>query len=470
LISPRLKNLIWIFVEKFGLIVVSFITFLIFAAYLSAQEYGEGIFAIAVVEFVGVFLSGLWNDPLVRQNKRVLAAYSSIFWFGGATACLTVLLVLGLLYLVNSDISLLILVAIASLKVLAVVLARPFVAQMRRERNFKKLAMRTLGGKLLGALIGIVMAMSGFGSLAVIMQIVVMETASLLVMMWGNSKYLAASTDFKLFINMTVEGFPIAIRQVVSGSLIRGTIVILGFTTSSQTVGYFGFANRLVELPYAAINTGLRSYVLPVFASRANQGLDISTLITRLTVATASLLMPIFLWVAVLAPFMLSMLFADKWSSATEIFQVIAILAACRFLTLYHGIALISLGKAKVGMVYEIANALVTLMLVLGLSFTFGLTGVLVALTINLGLDFVIKIVSLKVVLNYALRDYLINMGKMLLALVCMFGALLLCQQLNVNPYVRMVIAVCVSALVYLVVLRLLRFDIKHNIVSALKL
>jgi positive regulator of sigma E activity len=57
-----------------------------------------------------------------------------------------------------------------------------------------------------------------------------------------------------------------------------------------------------------------------------------------------------------------------------------------------------------------------------------------------------------------------------LLALVVMFVAVLLCQQLSVNPYMRMVIAVGASALVYLVVLRLLRFDIKQNVVSALKL
>lgn len=470
MIGKRIKNLIWIFVEKFGLIVVSCVAFYIFATYLSAEEYGLGIFAIAIVEFFSIFFSGLWNDPLVRQKNRLLDAYASVFWLGGLLAIFTMSLLNIVIFIFNDNVFLNTLILIASVKVVAVVLARPFVAQMRRDRNFKVLAVRTLSGKLLGAFFGITMAIYGYGALAVVMQLVVMELFSLLVLMRGNVKQISSGIDLKLFIKLCREGVPIALRQIVAGSLIKGTTIILGLTTSASVVGYFGFANRLVELPFAALNTGLRSYSLPVISSRFNNGQNISQLITRLSLATAFLLVPVFLMTSVLAPPIFEFFFAGKWADSVTIFQMFAILTAFKFLFLYHGISIIAIGKAKVGMLYEVSNALVTFIIVWLLSESFGLLGVVVAFSINLLLDFIIKIWSLRQVLDYQVSYFLSALLKIVVAGAIMLVAMNFINESSIYLYLNIAFVLSVGMIVYLLILTMLRFDFKLYMMSVLNI
>lgn len=467
--TARLKNLVWIFVEKFGLIVVSFIAFYIFAKYLTADEYGLGVLSIAVVEFVGIFFVGLWNDPLVRRKDTLLEAYSSVFWIGGVGV---VLLMSGFNFAVkyiteNNELALL--TSIASIKVLAVVLARPFVAQLRRDRNFKHLALRTLLGKILGTVVGITLAIQGFGALAVVSQIVVMELIAFTILIWGCTKLICAKVDFKLFMTLTREGVPIAIREVLTGSMTKSTIIIMGLTLSPTIIGYFAFANRLIELPFNALRTGLRSYVLPVMSKRIEAGRKIGAMINYLTLATSLLIFPVFISVAILAPPFITLLFDGKWDFAIQIFQFIAVLGGIKLFILYHGIALVALGKAKVGVWFEISNVAIALLLIYLLTPVYGLNGVVVALSLHLVLDFIIKIYSLNKVIDYDIQDYIKNFSKMLVSgFVLLF---VLSQNIFSNDtgiYLSTVMTSIMGGSVYFISLFILRFDFRKNMTLAL--
>ena len=64
--NHRLVTLIWIFTEKFGLIFLSMITFVVYARLLSPAELGVGTVIIAIVELIGLIYSSVLEDPLVR--------------------------------------------------------------------------------------------------------------------------------------------------------------------------------------------------------------------------------------------------------------------------------------------------------------------------------------------------------------------------------------------------------------------
>jgi O-antigen/teichoic acid export membrane protein len=52
--NQRLVTLTWIFTEKFGLILLSMITFVVYARLLSPTELGVGTVIIAIVEVIGI--------------------------------------------------------------------------------------------------------------------------------------------------------------------------------------------------------------------------------------------------------------------------------------------------------------------------------------------------------------------------------------------------------------------------------
>jgi len=461
----RLKNIFWIFIEKFGLIVFSFATFYIFAKYLAVKEYGLGVLSIAIIEFVGVFFVGLWNDPLVRRESLVLESYSAVFWLGGGAVVIIMPLFNIAVLLITENSELALLTSIASIKVLAVVLARPFVAQLRRDRNFKLLAVRTLIGKILGAITGIIMAVRGFGALAVVSQIVVMEILALFIMLWGKAELVRTKVEFSVFLSISREGGPIAVRQLLSSSMVRGTILVMGFTTSTTMIGYFSFANRLIELPFGAISTGVRSYVLPVLAKRSQQEQSIGPLTSQLSFATAFFLFPVFIFVSILAPPFITLFFDGKWDSAIPLFQGIALLGGLKLFVLYHGIALVALGKSKIGIWLEIINVGVSLLLIYFLTLEYGLQGVVIALSAHLIFDIIIKVYSLKKAIDYPVISYLKNLFKMLISgLVLVYSLIQSLLFFDSGIYQSTIIAFLVGAATYILSLVFLRFDSNKSI------
>ena len=257
--------------------------------------------------------------------------------------------------------------------------------------------------------------------------------------------------------------------NVLTGSMVRGPIIILGFTTSPAIIGYFAFASRLIELPFNAIRTGLRSYVLPVMAKRSEVGQDIGPLITHLTFATTFLMFPVFIIISALAPPFITLLFDGNWDAAIPIFKFIGILGGLKFFFLYHGIALVALGKAKIGVWFEISNAAGALILIFFLTPIYGLGGVVIALVVNLIFDFVIKIYSLTIVIDYDIKVYICNALKLLNSGLIMFILLLINPfRIGTNIYISTFIAIVLGVTAYVGSLITMKFSYKQYITQAL--
>jgi O-antigen/teichoic acid export membrane protein len=469
MLKKRLSNLLWIFLEKFGLILLSFITFIVFAQYLTVQEYGTAIFALAIVELVGMFFCALWNDTLVRQEFETSQAYSSVFWLGGAVVIFTMTILSLVVAWLSNDILLIQLVLISSTKVIALVLARPFVAQMRLKNNFKRLALRTLYAKLFGATVAIAMAISGKGAYAVIMQLVLMEIVSLIAIMPGNVSSIMVRPSLVNLLSLTKEGMPIAIKQLMSNCLIKCIIIILGLTTSKTMVGYFAFANRLIELPYSAFTTGLRSYALPVMAKRAKIKGQLERFISHVSIATSVLVTPIIICAAILSPPFISFVFSSKWDGSIYLFQLIAFFTCFKVLVLYQAMALVAVGKARIGLYAEFFNLTMTLIMVYILSNIWGITGAVFALGFSVLSDVVIKFWSISRELKSDNFSYAKACCKILFSgavmLLVMFFTL---NFIGENIYFLLVLSIFFGFLSYFSSLFLLKIKIKTVISNAI--
>lgn len=189
--NHRLVTLGWIFTEKFGLILLSMITFVAYARLLSPAELGVGTIIIAIVELVGLIYSSVLEDPLVRLQRLEDKHISTAFWAAVLVSLLSIVLISVAVVFYTSDPMLRWMTALASVKILFTMMARVYVAQMRRSGNFKMLASRTLLGKVVGGVAGIAVALWGLGAWAVIAQALIMEFVSIIVLMRADPRRIA---------------------------------------------------------------------------------------------------------------------------------------------------------------------------------------------------------------------------------------------------------------------------------------
>lgn len=160
--NHRLVTLIWIFTEKFGLIFLSMITFVAYARLLSPAELGVGTVIIAIVELIGLVYSSVLEDPLVRLERLEDKHISTAFWAAVLVSLVSIAVISGAAMLYTPDPVLQWMMAVASVKILFTMMARVYVAQMRRSGNFKMLASRTLLGKVAGGVGGVAVALGGW--------------------------------------------------------------------------------------------------------------------------------------------------------------------------------------------------------------------------------------------------------------------------------------------------------------------
>lgn len=362
--NHRLMTLIWIFTEKFGLIFLSMITFVVYAHLLTPTELGVGTVIIAIVEVVGILFSSMLEDPLVRLQRMEDKHVSSVFWFAVLVSLASIALIsLGvMLYTTSAELRWM--TAVASVKILFTLMARVYVAQMRRSGNFKLLASRTLLGKVAGGVGGVAVALLGLGPWAVIAQALIMDCISAVVLMRNDPRRIPLHIDRQVLGEVLRAGTPVAINVMSSQTLQRGVNVILGLTAGAHAVGMFNLAMRIIDLPRSAIYNGLMSYALPVFARRSAEPARLIGVIGDSTAISGFVLTPLFFGIALTANDIVLLIFGAKWADAIPMLQVLACTAALGNLALYATTALVAVNRTHLTLKAEVGTTLLALSLV----------------------------------------------------------------------------------------------------------
>lgn len=455
--NHRLITLIWIFTEKFGLIFLSMITFVVYARLLSPAELGVGTVIIAIVEVIGIIYSSVLEDPLVRQERLDDRHISTAFWFSVLISLVSILVISGAAMLYAPSPALQWMTAAASVKILFTMMARVYVVQMRRSGNFKMLATRTLLGKVLGGVGGIAVALWGFGAWAVIAQALIMEFVSVIVLMRGDPRRIPFVIDGTFLRETLKAGTPVAINVLSSQTLQRGVNVVLGITAGASAVGMFNLAMRIIDLPRTAIYNGLMSYALPAFARRSADSSRLIGFISDSTAVSGFLLTPLFIGIALTAEDIILLIFGAKWAEAIPLLQVLACTAALGNTAMFATTALVAVNRTRLTLKAEVGTTLLALGLVYSLGLVYGGMAAALALLVRMLIITPLQIRGLHTAIGYDWRVFFeSNYRSVIASLVMAASVLTFSAQVSLQGYVHLVCSIAVGALSYAVAYSLL--------------
>ncbi|BCX68693.1 oligosaccharide flippase family protein [Pseudomonas izuensis] len=455
--NQRLVTLTWIFTEKFGLIFLSMFTFVVYARLLSPEELGVGTVIIASVEMIGILYSSVLEDPLVRLERLDDRRIATAFWVAVLTSLVSIAIITGVAVLWLNSAALQWMTAVASVKILFTMMARVYVAQMRRSSNFRMLASRTLLGKVLGGVVGIAVALWGGGAWAVIAQALVMEFVSIVVLMVGDRRRIPWVIDGPFLRELLAAGLPVAINTLSSQTLQRGVNVVLGITAGTHAVGMFNLALRIIDLPRTAFYNGLMSYALPAFARRSAEPPRLIVFISDSTAVSGFLLTPVFIGIAVTAADIILLIFGAKWADAIPLLQVLACTAAIGNTAMYATTALVAVNRTHLTLKAEVGTTLLALALVYGLGPLYEGMAAALALLLRMVIVTPLQIRGLNTAIGYGWDTFFASSYRSVSASLVMAAAvLLLTPRLQVHGVVHLICSIGIGALTYGLVYSLL--------------
>jgi O-antigen/teichoic acid export membrane protein len=342
------RSLAWALLESGGLSVLSLVVLFIMARLLGPTDLGTAALALGFVQMLAIVPETLVHDALVQRPNLDDDHLDTAFWtclaIGAAFAAGCWVSAPFLAHMFGSE-RLAPLLSAAAIGLFFTSTGSVPIAILRRNFHFRALALRSLYGRLFGAIAAIVLVYAGFGVWSLIAQYLI-QTAVNALCVWRANPWRPGL------------GFSAArLRELLSfGALAVGTRVVwlsstqlfmllVGYFLGVTAVGYLNVAQRVVDTLHAMLAGAAYNLALPIFSRQQHdrpamaRAYHIGTEFAGLSMA------PIFGGVAVCATPIIALFVGDAWLPAVPVVQALAVAAIFEFPFLFAEAAITALGR-----------------------------------------------------------------------------------------------------------------------------
>jgi O-antigen/teichoic acid export membrane protein len=342
------RSALWSVVENGGLAFISFFSLIVYSRFLSVSDFGLFAIVLAIIELMVMLVSMLFHDALVQRPEITELHYDTAF---SASLALSVAL-MGLCWLIapllaqragTADAAAVLEWTSLSLPLAAV--SATIAARQRRRLEFRTLALRSLVGRSLGALVGIVLVVLGATFWGLVAQQVLVILFGSLVL-WLTSRH-RPSLRFGLaeFRQLIAFGsFSVGALFLVF-SIKRAFIVLSGITLGTHAAGLLNLSFRVVDTFWALAATAVSQIALPILASLGDDNGRFRRVFQIAGAFTNLALFCCFVAIASITTEIVEMLFGKQWLGAVPFMTALALLGVVQASRLLLPPVLTALGR-----------------------------------------------------------------------------------------------------------------------------
>lgn len=319
-------------VEQF----VAALVFVIIARLIGVESFGIAAMAYAFI-FLGEFLvRDTLTEAIIERHSleegRLEATFAVLvaFSFLVVLALLVVAQIVAPLYgepLVAP------LLSAASPTILLVGIGGVSTALLRRRMAYRTLAIRTIVGMLSGGIVGVLMALNGFGAWSLVGQRIVEVGINTVLAVLG-ARWWPKRVPTREELSL-VRGLGFRVLRLRFWTLIVGQtpIVMLGMFADPRAAGLFAFAARLVEIVLKLTVRVIQGVAQAAIAALRRATGSTSQFFIDLTELSAFIGFLSFAGLALIATPLTRVLLGPDWNVAGEIIPFLCIMGAAMSLT-----------------------------------------------------------------------------------------------------------------------------------------
>lgn len=326
--GKTIRGAAWTTVERFSSQAVGFVVSVILARLLTPADYGILGMLSVFIGFSQLFIDSGFTSALIQKKNRTDIDFSTVFWsnFAISLACYSILFVASPLiadYYKMPELKLMMRVLGLSLIVNATYTVQ--VTRLTAMLDFKTQAKVTLVNCVVSGVVGITLAVFGFGAWALIGQV-------LFTGLFASVAY-ASISGWRPGFCFSVDSF----KGLFSfGSRILGASVlsvlysnvaplIIGRKYHAATLGQYTRANTLAALPGSVFQSTLGRVIFPVLSTIQDDDARLLLVYRRYSdVVMGVVFAAMFLLAAVSNPLVMT-LFGAKWMPCAPYISLLAV-------------------------------------------------------------------------------------------------------------------------------------------------
>jgi O-antigen/teichoic acid export membrane protein len=317
----------WIFVENGCVQGLAFVVFAVIAHYVTAADVGLISITFMLTQGARTLLFDGITNAITRKQSPAAIEFTTGFWIMQANATIATALLIAIAPALQAAFAapgLKSVIVMMSVTVLMYGVSSMQEAWLLRHFHFKALALRAITASLTGAVVGIILAVKGFGVMALVSQqlaaTVVNATLLWLACPWRPTLRFSRAVAREIFA-FACGLFPN--RCIVVANQNCDTILV-GALFGPASVGVYNVAKRARLAMQLAAWGPMNGVVLPTFAELQGDPERFKKGVLTALALVAAFCAPIFLGTAAIAHDAVVVVFGSKWMAAAPVLAVLA--------------------------------------------------------------------------------------------------------------------------------------------------
>ncbi len=351
------SSVIWKFMERFIAQGISLIVAIIIARILDPSDYSVVSFVTIFFNFANIIISGGLNTALMQKKDADSEDYSTVLH---VSIILSVVVYLILFFLAPVIASLyhqevlIPIIRIMGLSLPITAIKSIWCAYISANLQFKKFFFATLGGTLVSAVVGILMALRGYGAWALVAQQMTNTFIDTVILILCTRIHIVLRISLQKFKVLFKYGWKILLSSFIGTAYTQLSPLAIGLKFTKEDLSFYTKGNSFPTMLSSSTTNTFSAVLFPVLAKYQDDKEKILKY-TRLYMKLASFVaFPFMLGFLAVADNFVNVILTEKWSPATFYIRIFCIASMFDIIAVGNCETIKAIGRSDVFLIMEI--------------------------------------------------------------------------------------------------------------------
>lgn len=447
-------GLFWTYAERITAQIITMAVTIILARIIAPEEYGIISIVLIFINIANSFVVNGFGNSLIQKKEADDLDFSTVFYFSiGFSFLLYLVLFIGAPLIADfysmPQLTLVIRIMMIRLPIAAVNSIQQ--AYISRRMEFRKFFFATLGGTIVSAFVGIIMAYNGFGIWSVVAQYltnVFIDTIVLSFTSGWRPRLMYSSERMKGLFSFGWKIMAVGVMTTVYANLRN---LLIGKKYTSSDLAYCEKGEQFPSAIAGNINTSISKVLFPVLSTVQDNIPELRGMVRRSIKIGSFVLFPLMFGFASVADSFVLTFLTEKWAGCIPFLRMMCVIYALQPLQTSALQSFKAVGKSGLYLWIDIIKKVIGLIILFISLFAFDNVYyvVLGALVIEI-LSVIVLMPFNKKVLSYSFKMQIIDIlpSAFLTAVMCIV-LFLLNRIIGSNNVVRLFVDVPAGMIVY---------------------
>ena len=450
-----INNLYWKFLERISAQLVTTVVSIVLARILDPTHYGLISIVSIFITFANVFVSDGIGNSLIQKRGIDELDYSTLMFFNLGVSILLYLVIFFAapyisLFYGDAFGAIVPVLRVLGLRIILTSVNSIQHAYISRHMMFRMYFWSTLIGTVVSAIVGIIMAYTGFGVWALVFQYLTNTSVGTIVLAIAIGKIPKIRFSFYRLKRLLGFGVKILGTNLIGTLFNQIRALIIGKVYTSSSLAFFDKGQQFPALIVNNINSSIVAVLFPKMSLDQEDLLKIKETTRRSIRFSTFLLSPILLGMAAIAPQFVSVVLTDKWLPCVQLLQLLCVYYLFWPIHSINMQVMKALGKGNTYLRVEILKKIFDLMILL-ITFRKGVFYITVGMVVSSVISAYINAFPNKKLINYSVVEQIKDVLSSMMLAGVMSIIVFAVGSLTCNKLILMIVQMLVGCATYII-------------------